>query len=206
MRCGESGCSDEAVGGFYWPGTDAGPKPACARHLAWARQVASTMGMVLHEAPQAVIDAQAVEEARAMFDREREAEKAQAFGAAYGASGVRPIAMTHQRVNVPTYRHQMVTADAADMVVRVVRSEAAHDDLCRDEGKMSAMDGRWLEARTAGTLVRLDTVRAGKAVLTAYNGVQHVEAGEALRGCVRLRAADGTVRTFAGCAEVLELP
>lgn len=67
------------------------------------------------------------------------------------------------------------------------------------------MDGRWLEARYTSKLTRLDAVRAGRKVLTAYNGVQCV-AGEALRGCVHLRDDAGVVRTFAGCAEVLELP
>lgn len=68
----------------------------------------------------------------------------------------------------------------------------------------ATMDPKWLKARDEKKLTRIDEVRAGKKVLTAYNGIVTVKASEDRlpRGCIYTDPGDAL---YAGCAEVLVL-
>ena len=66
------------------------------------------------------------------------------------------------------------------------------------------MDPKWIKARDEKKLTRIDQVKAGKNVLTAYNGVVTVKncEGRIPKGCIYTEPGDAL---YAGCAEVLVL-
>lgn len=69
----------------------------------------------------------------------------------------------------------------------------------------NVMDPRWVEAREAGRLVRMEHVRTGETVLSAYNGMVRRVASDLKPGLAKYLGPNGEEWVFADCAEALRL-